>query len=83
MIISAYLAIANVVSATTNIPLDRAIMKLNNLRAATDSQNQAWQRIATFLGWNTWDVGVKNTAVENAKAKSKKSSSKRKTKYRK
>jgi hypothetical protein len=79
----AYLAIANIVSATTNVPLDRAIMKLNNLRAAADSQNQAWQRVATFLGWNTWDVGVKNTAVEKAKAKNKKSSSKRKTKYRK
>ena len=79
----AYLAIANIVSATTNVPLDRAIMKINNLRAAADSQNQAWQRVATFLGWNTWDVGVKNTAVEKAKAKSKKSSSKRKTKYRK
>jgi hypothetical protein len=79
----AYLAIANIVSATTNVPLDRAIMKVNNLRAAADSQNQAWQRVATFLGWNTWDVGVKNTAVEKAKAKNKKSSSKRKTKYRK
>jgi hypothetical protein len=67
----AYLLFGNLVSAATNIPLDRAIMKLNNLRAATDSQNQAWQRVATFLGWNTWDVGVKNTAVEEAKAKGK------------
>ena len=30
----AYLAIANIVSATTNVPLDRAIMKINNLRAS-------------------------------------------------
>ena len=67
----AYLLFGNLVSAATNIPLDRAIMKLNNLIAATDSQNQAWQRVATFLGWNTWDVGVKNTAVEEAKAKGK------------
>ena len=70
----AYLAIANIVSASTNIPLDRAIMKINNLRATADSQNQAWQRVATFLGWNTWDVGVKNKAVEKAKAKSKRKS---------
>ena len=70
----AYLAIANIVSATTNVPLDRAIMKINNLRATADSQNQAWQRVATFLGWNTWDVGVKNKAVEKAKAKSKRKS---------
>jgi hypothetical protein len=58
-------------------------MKLNNLRAATDSQNQAWQRVATFLGWNTWDVGIKNTAVEEAKAKAKKTTGKIKRKYRK
>jgi hypothetical protein len=79
----AYLLFGNLVSAATNIPLDRAIMKLNNLIAATDSQNQAWQRVATFLGWNTWDVGIKNTAVEEAKAKAKKTTGKIKRKYRK
>ena len=79
----AFLAIANVVSASTNIPLDRAIMKVNNVMASLDSQNKAWQRVATFLGWNTWDVGVKNEAVEKVKARLKKTSNKRKTKYRK
>jgi len=52
------LAIGNVLSATANIPLDRAVMILNNIREASDSENEAWQRIAMLLGWNTWDVGV-------------------------
>ena len=33
-------------------------MILNNIREASDSENEAWQRIAMLLGWNTWDVGV-------------------------
>ena len=52
------LAIGNVLSATANIPLDRAVMILNNIKEASDSENEAWQRIAMLLGWNTWDVGV-------------------------
>ena len=52
------LAVGNVLSATANIPLDRAVMILNNIREASDSENEAWQRIAMLLGWNTWDVGV-------------------------
>ena len=79
----AILAVANVVSAGTNIPLDRVVMKLNNLRAASDKENAMWQRIATFLGWNTWDVGVENRAVEEAKAKLKKSKKRKKKTYKK
>ena len=53
-----YLAIGNVVSATTNIPLDRAVQKINNLKEAMDTEHAAWQRVAMSLGWSTWDVGV-------------------------
>mgnify|MGYP003112213842 CR=1 FL=1 len=52
----AYQAVGNVVSGVTNIPLDRLFNKINNLRAASNDQNEAWQRLANFLGWNTWDV---------------------------
>tara|TARA_Y100000361_G_scaffold86862_1_gene77183 strand:+ start:18452 stop:26575 length:8124 start_codon:yes stop_codon:yes gene_type:complete len=54
----AWLATGNVVSATTNIPLDRLVTKINNMKEAVDSQHQAWQRIAMAMGWTTWDVGV-------------------------
>ena len=65
------LAIGNVLSATANIPLDRAVMILNNIKEASDSENEAWQRIAMSLGWNTWDVGV--DPYESQKSKKKKS----------
>ena len=52
----AYQAGGNVVSALTNVPLDRLFNKMNNLRASMNNNNEAWQRIALALGWNTWDV---------------------------
>ena len=51
-------AITGVVEAGTNIPLNRAINKVNNLSESLDSQNAIWQRIAMVLGWNRWDVGL-------------------------
>jgi len=59
--------IGNIVSATTNIPLDRVINKTNNVREALNSDNAAWQRIALALGWNRWDVDVENDARNEAK----------------
>ena len=38
-----------------------------NLREVGNSNNDTWQRIALFLGWNTWDVGVRNQEVINAR----------------
>jgi len=64
-----YDAFGNIVSGTTNIPLDRLIKKVRNVRATLDERNSAWQRIATLLGWTTWDVGVPNREVEKAKDK--------------
>ncbi len=75
----AYLAVANIISAGFNIPLDRVIMKVNNLRAASDKENAVWQRIAVALGWNTWNVGIENKAVDKYKNKNKKKSKKRKS----
>ena len=52
----AWQSAGNFVSAATNIPLDRAINKYNNLRGASNNNNEAWQRIAMALGWSSWDV---------------------------
>ena len=54
----AYDALANFTSAATNIPADRALRITDNARAALDKNNEAWQRIALVLGWNTWDLGI-------------------------
>ena len=51
-------AAANVVSATTNAPLDRFFMKLDNLRGAADVNNENWQRLAMFGGYSRWSLGM-------------------------
>jgi hypothetical protein len=63
----AYDAFGNIISGVTNLPLDRAIKKVRNVRASLDERNSAWQRIATLLGWTTWDVGVPNREVDAVK----------------
>ena len=54
----AYLAGAQIISAVTNIPLDRVIKKVNNLRGMVSNQTETWQKVALGLGWGTYDVGL-------------------------
>ena len=53
-------SIGNVVSATTNVPLDRVVNKVANMKEVLDANHQGWQRLSLLLGWNTWDVGIQN-----------------------
>ena len=55
----AFLAGGNVVSALTNIPLDRVVKKVNNVVKSTDSDLELWERIALFSGWQDWEIGIK------------------------
>ena len=54
----AYLAGAQVISAVFNIPLDRAVMKMNNMRNILNPATENWQKVALALGWSGWDVGL-------------------------
>jgi len=67
----------NLASAAFNIPLDRIVTKASNIKAMTQQDAEAWQRTALFMGYNTWDLGLKDPEIEAAKNKSKKSSPKR------
>ena len=64
----AFLAGGNVLSALTNIPLDRAIKKANNVVQATSQDLETWERIALLGGWQAWELGIK----EEKKKKKKK-----------
>ena len=55
-------ALANVVSATTNIPLDRAVSKIQNILLAADDETSAKEAIGLLLGWNPWDLGMETTS---------------------
>jgi len=52
----AWLAMGQVISASTNVPLDRGIRKLQNLRDASDAENEEWMRVANVLGWQKWEL---------------------------
>ena len=54
----AYLAGANVVSAMTNLPADRVVKKIDNLRNASNTDLQTYKRIASFGGWSRWDLDI-------------------------
>ena len=62
----AYLAGGNVVSAATNVPLDRVIKKLNNVVASGQDDIALYKRIALLAGWSEWELGL-------SKGKTKKS----------
>jgi sulfur carrier protein ThiS len=66
-----YRIVGNVTVATTNLPLDRVIEKVNNMSEVMDSRNTALQRTALALGWKDWELNVKNEENETIKATAK------------
>ena len=59
--------LANIIEAVTNAPTARLLNKANNLREATNTNHDIWQRAALALGWSKWDVGVKDAELEEAR----------------
>ena len=64
-------ALGTAVEAFTNLPLGRAIQKINNARAATQEDVEMWQRMALIMGWNMWDIGVEDDEIERIKKRIK------------
>ena len=62
---------ANVIEATTNLPVARLVQKVDNILEATDDSNQSWQRIALLMGYPAWSLGIEDTEVEEAKQRGK------------
>ena len=60
----AYEAASKVVSATTNVPLDRVFTKANNISAAMGEDAETWQRVAMMLGWPEWQVKTKKEEAQ-------------------
>ena len=69
-----WLSTAPVLEGLTNIPLNRILTKINNLKEASNDQNEAWQRVGVALGWSSWDLDVDPTkevkeVIKDAKRK--------------
>ena len=62
---------ANVIEATTNIPIARLVRKIDNLKEVADSENQHWQRIAHLGGYSSWDVGTEDEEMIAIKIQAK------------
>jgi len=61
----AYLAVAQVISAVSNIPVDEAVVKINAIRNILSDGTEKWQKVALALGWGTWDVGLPYYGVQD------------------
>ena len=68
----AYESMAKVVTATTNVPLDRLFKKVNNLKAAASEDAEAWQSVAMVLGWSEWQIKERKNYVEIPKTEEEK-----------
>ena len=64
----AFLAAGNIVSATTNIPLDRVIKKIQHLKTASDSEIETYKRIFLLAGWSEWELGIKKPSKKKKKS---------------
>jgi len=67
----AYLAGANVISASTNVPLDRIIKKVDNVRAATRDDISKLERMMLLAGWSDWQLGIQKPKEVKPKKKKK------------
>tara|TARA_R110001592_G_scaffold76004_10_gene229758 strand:+ start:8 stop:3058 length:3051 start_codon:yes stop_codon:yes gene_type:complete len=60
-------AVGNTIEGVTNVPLGRMANKMLNIDNALDENNKMWERVALVLGWNTWDLGIRDPDIEAIK----------------
>ena len=68
----ALMSSAKVISATTNIPLDRVLQKLENLQGVMSEEADTWERIAMLAGWPQWTLQTKKPESKSKKSKKSK-----------
>jgi hypothetical protein len=56
----AYLAVGNLTAGFTNVPLDRLIIKLQNIEASMNEELQWYERLALLGGWAEWNLGIED-----------------------
>ena len=55
----AYMSTALMVSAATNIPLDRLLQKIINVKDAMHEDQENWKSIMLVMGWSEWQLNSK------------------------
>ena len=59
-----YEAGTKVISAVTNVPLDRVLLKMKNIDAALDEETEWWQSVAMLAGWPEWQIKPQNKSSQ-------------------
>ena len=54
----AYIAFGELVSATINVPLDRALRMAMALKQASDKDTAQWQKWALLIGYSSWSINL-------------------------
>tara|TARA_R100000231_G_scaffold129802_3_gene101302 strand:+ start:1318 stop:10482 length:9165 start_codon:yes stop_codon:yes gene_type:complete len=62
-----YGAATSAIEAITNAPVYRAYSKIRNIREAMNSDHETYKRVALLLGWSTWNFGIQNEDVIEAR----------------
>jgi hypothetical protein len=65
----AFEAVGQIISATTNLPADRVIRKMDNLSTPIRQDVEMWQAISLALGYSKWDVGLIEAQTKKSKGK--------------
>ena len=61
----AAMAGAQIIAGATNLPVDRALRKIDNVQNALSEDAEMWQRVALLSGWQDWELGMKQTEKSN------------------
>ena len=60
-------ASSKIISATLNLPADRVIRKIQNMKDAVDADTETWQRFWLASGWDKWQLDPPKSIYKNAK----------------
>ena len=63
----AFLAAGKVISAATNLPADRVVLKMDHIYTAMQPETELWQGTALTLGWGEWELGMIEKQTKKAK----------------
>ena len=70
----AYLAGANVISAGFNVPLDRVVKKVDNIKNSTRDDISTLNRIMLLAGWADWQLDIQKEKPKKKKSNRRSSS---------
>ena len=65
-------AVANYISATTNIPTAQIYRNIQNARDALDERYSTWQRILMAMGWSKYNIGADDVTEDDKPKNNKK-----------